>query len=68
MPHTTQTTEKQTLTLQQQHSLGHRRSGNQHLSDPATYYSFLTQSVKPRCHSWVSTAGSLRLDLSAPQK
>ena len=22
----------------------------------------------PRCHSWVSTAGSLRLDLSAPRK
>ena len=38
------------------------------MSDPATYYSFLTQSVKPRCHSWVSTAGSLRLDLSAPRK
>ena len=24
--------------------------------------------MKPRCHSWVSTAGSLRLDLSAPLK
>ena len=38
------------------------------LSDPATYYSFLIQSVKPRCHFWISTAGSLRRDLSAPRK
>ena len=44
------------------------RMGRQRLSDPATYYSFLTQSVIARCHSWVSTAGSLRLDLSAPRK
>jgi len=29
---------------------------------------FLTQNVKSRCHFWVSTAGSLRLDFSAPRK
>ena len=43
-------------------------NGKQYLSDPATYYWFLIQNVKPRCHFWISTAGSLRLDLSAPRK
>ena len=59
---------KQTLEPRPPHSLGHDPDGRQHLSDPATYYSFLTQSVIARCHFWVSTAGSLRLDLSAPRK
>ena len=44
------------------------RMVKERLSDPATYYSFLTQSVIASCHSWVSTAGSLRLDFSAPRK
>ena len=48
--------------------MDHGKDGTQYLSDPATYYSFLIQNVIPRCHFWISTAGSLRLDLSAPRK
>ena len=48
--------------------MDHGTDGRHHLSDPATYYSILIQSVIPRCHFWISTAGSLRLDLSAPRK
>ncbi len=48
--------------------LGQHDDDTQHLSDPATYYSFPTRNVAPGCHFRVSTAGSLRLDLSAPRK